>query len=101
MKVAAEAAKERVIEETVKKNVSVEEDLDLDEEENEKIESIVGKVKSTINEEAFGEDSEMKDFGGKVASIAAQVEKNPLKKNRSRDFVEKNVAKNFVEKTLT
>ena len=37
MKVAAEAAKERVVEETVKKNASVEEDLALDEEENEKI----------------------------------------------------------------
>ena len=39
-------------------------------------------------------------IGGKVATIAAQVEKNPLKKNGSRDFVEKNVAKNFVEKTF-
>ena len=37
MKVAAEAAKERVVEEIVKKNASVEEDLALDEEENEKI----------------------------------------------------------------
>ena len=61
---------------------------------------IIGKVKSTVNEKAFGEDSETKDFGGKVATIAAQVEKNPLKKNGSRDFVEKNVTKNFVEKTF-
>ena len=37
MKVAAEATKERFAEETVKKNASVEEDLALDEEENEKI----------------------------------------------------------------
>ena len=32
------------VEETVKKNASVEEDLALDEEENEKIESIGGKI---------------------------------------------------------
>ena len=37
MKVAAEAAKERVVEEIVKKNASVEKDLALDEEEYEKI----------------------------------------------------------------
>lgn len=75
------------------------EDVALDEGENEEIESIVGKVKiSRVNEKAFREDSETKDFGGKVAPVAAEVEKNPFKENGSHDFEEKSVAKNFVEK---